>query len=284
MLAPNGSPTANRCCPPGRQASAVALGVFIVWQLVFLVVANVLDFFPHRVHRLDELTNFRVLPAGSRCPWPLVHAVASVTDRWAHLTGQYQMWWLFAPDFPAQATFPVVELRWDDPLLASAPVRLPSAACPADRSAYFHAPTSADRLLQYEANLCLGYAFWNENSLAEDPVGSRQFQFDLVRSQWKSMRAYMRWRTAQFLGQRPDLPPPDEVCLLIRIAPTPAWNATANRHAPTIDCPFARWRCAENGSAEVLPVEVFDPLIERYVPLPRSPDQRLAIEAHHRHE
>jgi hypothetical protein len=273
MRAPVVKPATLRLAQPLRQAPAVMLGVFILWQLAFLVLANLLEFFPHRVHRLDEFTSYREYPAEAVNPSPLVHALPAVTDCWSQLTGQYQMWWLFAPDFPRQATFPVVELRWDDPATGSPPVLLLSSLEPANTASYFHPPNSCDRLLHYEAYLGLGLEYWNDPTEPADVDAWRKILSDVVRSQWKSIRAYLRWRIADFRARHPELPPPDEARLLIRIYPTPTSGAARGDRLAPRDLPFARWRCNENESSSTLSVEEYDPFSGRYVSLPFPPGQ-----------
>jgi hypothetical protein len=282
MLPPALNPAALRAGV--RQRAETLLGLFVAWQIAFLVTASLFEFYPHRVHRLDELTSYRELLAGTKNPSPVVHALASVTDCWSQLTGQYQMWWLFAPDFPPQATFPVVELRWDDPALRLPPVRLQSSLEPADTASYFHLPGSADRLLHYEVNLGLGYAYWTEQDAASDPANWRRLHRDLVQSQWKSMRAYMRWRMNAHLAEHPDLPPPDDVRLLICLHPSPAAGMPANSRSLPIDRPFARWRPAETGSPDILPVEAFEASSGQYAFLPWPADQLPARKVAQSHE
>jgi hypothetical protein len=195
--------------------------------------------------------------------------LTAATDCWSQLTGQYQMWWLFAPDCPRNATFPVVELRWDDQTVERSPVVLRSSLEPASTAAYFHPPDSTDRLLHYEAYLGLLPAYWNDPTEPDDLKSWQKLLSDIVRSQWKSMRAYLRWRTADFLAHHPELPPPDEVRLLIRIYPTSAAGDTSiNRPGPR-DLPLARWRCCESESSSCLPVEGYDPLNQRFISLPK---------------
>jgi len=268
MRSPALKPAALRLDKPAGRAPAVLLGVFIVWQLVFIVTANLLEFFPHRVHQPDELTSFRELPPDAGNARPGIHLLAAITDRWVKLTGQYQMWWLFAPEFPPQATFPVVELHWDDPASGLAPVRLPSSFEPADTASYFRPAGSDDRLFHYEVHLGLGLCYWDESAAAPETEAWRKHFRDVVRSQWKSMRAYLRWRTAEFLKQHPDLPPPDQARLLVRIYPTPALGASPQDRRPPYDQPLARWRCAENGQPGLLPLEAYEPFSRRYIALP----------------
>jgi len=271
MLSPILKPAAVRLGHSVGRAPAAVLGLFIVWQLVFLVLANLLEFIPHRARRLDEFTGYRERPAELVNAKPAVHVLAAVADCWAQLTGQYQMWWLFAPNFPPQATFPVVELRWDDPAAGSAPVRLLSSLEPANTASYFRPPTSADRLLHYEMNLCLGLMYWDEPTDPAEVEMWKKLLGDIVRCQWKSIRAYLRWRTNEYLADHPDLPPPDEARLLVRIYPTPPAGAAPADRQPPYDQPFARWRCAEDGPSTFLPVEGYEPFAGRYIPLPYPP-------------
>jgi hypothetical protein len=278
MRVPVVKPTALRLFRPSGRAPAVLLGAFIVWQLIFLLLANLLEFVPHRTHRFDEFTSYRELPPGTVKPAPMVQALAAVTDCWSQLTGQYQIWWLFAPDCPRNATFPVVELRWDDPARSLAPVLLFSSLEPADRAAYFHPMDSTDRLLHYEAYLGLGPAYWNDPTESADLKSWHELLSNIVRRQWKSMRAYLRWRTADFLAHHPELPPPDEVRLLIRMYPTSAAGAPSTNPAPPRVLPLARWRCSENELSSFLPVEGYDPFNQRFIALPKPSDSQSGAE------
>jgi hypothetical protein len=282
MRAPVVHPAAFQTSRPTGRWPGALLGLFVAWQLAFILAANLFEFYPHRVHRIDELTSYRELLAGTENPNPVVHALASVTDCWGQLTGQYQMWWLFAPDFPPQATFPVVELRWRDPALK--PVRLQSVLEPADTAAYFHAPGTADRLLHYEVNLGLGYAYCTEDEAAKDPANWRRLHRDMVQSQWKSMRAYMRWRMNDYLAAHPEAPTPDEVRLLIRTYPTPLAGPPRGSRGQAVDHPFARWRPARTCPPDQLPVEGFDVVSGQFVSLPWPADQLPAFPIAHAHE
>src|SRR5438876_476240 len=93
------------------------LGLFISWQLLFLPAANYLAFLPHGQADEGELSDSRSAPRQAGAATAVQDAIevtAGITDAWSQLTGQAQAWWLFAPDVPRSATFPIVELRWDD--------------------------------------------------------------------------------------------------------------------------------------------------------------------------
>src|SRR5690242_6937968 len=97
---------AYRCHSPGKpertafgnmrskritRVRRVALGLLIVGQLAFLVVANA-----------ASLLRFQIEPAAEG-PAQVGRAVATVADLWAQLTAQEQNWRLFAPGVPMRA-------------------------------------------------------------------------------------------------------------------------------------------------------------------------------------
>jgi hypothetical protein len=109
----------------------VLAGLFILWQIVFLVVGNLLDLANSARDSLPEDRDLapvlrRVVP-----DWPSrsghVHELAGLADKattgWVQLTGQVQGWQLFT-DLRKDCVFPAVLLRWDDdPLSPPALVR-----------------------------------------------------------------------------------------------------------------------------------------------------------------
>src|SRR5262249_46604043 len=172
----------------------------------------------HRPPGRDELIDFPEPLAGTERPPGLAHALATVTDRWAELTGQYQVWWLFAPGFPPQAAFPAVELRWDD---EAEPVRLLSPSDPADPCSSARAWGSPDRFYHYEARLGLVLVHWDNDTASEDADFWRTFRQDRVRRQWKSIRAYLRHRLHEWQADHPDAPPPREAAAPVPPDPPP---------------------------------------------------------------
>src|SRR5438094_7623764 len=115
----------RRLATLARTAARLALGLFVAWQLLFLLSANALDL------------------AGQGTAGP----AGRLARTWGRLTGQPQTWQLFAPDVADLAGFPAVELRWG-------PGRsrvLRSENEPADRHALFRA--GRFRLRRYEPTL-----------------------------------------------------------------------------------------------------------------------------------
>jgi hypothetical protein len=198
----------------------------------------------------------------------LVDDIAQVTDRWAALTGQVQAWWLFAPDFPRQASFPLVELRWAKDSSVS-PVRLSSPQEPGDSGEYFRPPGSMDRYFHYEVRLGLIMLGWNEKSVADHPDEWRAAITDRVRRQWKSIRAYLRWRLAEYQREHPGVPSPQELILNIRLYPTPGPGASRGSRLEPVEVPLARWRPGVQNPG-FLPIEACDPVSRQFVVLPEK--------------
>lgn len=242
------------------------LGAFVVWQLVFIPAANLLDFFPHRELSRDEVTDFREQPAEALPATPVVDVLAGVTDRWAQATGQYQMWWLFAPTFPPQATFATTELQWAD----RPSVKLASVFDPPNPQSYARLPGSDDRLFQYEVHLGLGLVYWDRAAATTDEEAWREHFRTLVARQWKSMRAYLRWRVEEYRDEHPGEPLPSEVVLSMRIYRTSRPGESSNVAAGVIEQPVARWFPALDDSPDRLPVEAYDPFAKQFVRLPRE--------------
>jgi hypothetical protein len=258
------SATARR---PGL--AQIALGLLIVWQLLFLAAANLLPIVPHGEPETAELSDSRCLPPppdGGGTLQPLIDLVGRGVHRWTKLTGQLQAWWLFAPTVPPQATFPLVELHWDGQAgqQTRPPVRLSSVLEPLDPTSYARLPGSHDRLFHYEIRLGLIFLFWNDKVVAEHPEVCRTMLAERVRRQWQSMRAYLRWRSAQFLAEHPELPQPDEVILHIRVYRIPGPGQA--QEGPQ-EVPLARWRPAAEETPGRLPLEAWDPIARRFVEL-----------------
>jgi hypothetical protein len=257
------------------------LSAFVLWQFGFLLASNIVPFFPHGVPEEGELSDSRSAPAAEADSHPLqntIDATSYLTDRWAHLTGQIQAWWLFAPGFPRQATFPVVELRWDDPERTSQPgateatrppMRLHSALEPEDPQSYCHPPGSYDRLFHYEMRLGSLMTLWDEQ--VKDAELYRAWEEAVrirVSRQWKSIRAYLRWRMQQFQQERPEVPTPKQAILVIRIYRTRS-AGEAGRPKP-IEKALARWLPRADDTDEFLPVEMCEPRSDTFVRLPRN--------------
>ncbi len=103
--------------PSPRQ---VALGLFILFQLVFLYGSNAMEFLQWLGPKLEgepkKLVN-RVAPRFADEQghgWAWLDKAETGMRRWMQLTGQDQDWSLFAPTVSKATGFPVVVLLWDE--------------------------------------------------------------------------------------------------------------------------------------------------------------------------
>jgi hypothetical protein len=186
-------------------AGRLLLGAFVLWQAAFLGAALLAG--------AERALGARL---GVR------RAVEnSVLRRYAEATGQRQSWELFAPDVADRFAFVGVELRWDDDGLAPgsaavspvAPVFLSGKVEPADLNAFVR--LGGFRLWKYETFIAPDEVEADvrfDAPAADDPRPDARLVYPEVANQ---MHAYLRWRLAEFRRQRPDLPPPAQVRLLV---------------------------------------------------------------------
>jgi hypothetical protein len=252
-----------------RIAARGALGLFVVWQLLFLLASNLLsveDAVRTALHKSPPAQ--RLAPDffdGQGAAHAGLRAAERVTRRWEELTGQGQYWQLFAPDVADVIPFVAVELRWED---GRPPRLLLSDNEPDDPSRFFRA--GRFRLRRYESTLdCAplpGRPF--------DPHGEEwaaAVESD-VRARADAMAAYLGWRLAAFRREHPELPTPVEAVLLVRLyrvppppGPTPWHWEYLGQH------PLARWLPGDRVPAGFLPVEAYDPASNSFVRLGRWP-------------
>ena len=244
-----------------RSTARVLLGLFVVWQLLFLLASNA----------LDALRAVRWASADSSQPAAADGPLSAGLRRWAEWTGQTQQWQLFAPNLADLIPFPAVELRWrrsgtrdegerDSP---GAVAVLRSDNEPAERRRFWR--LGRFRLRRYESTLEVAPALRGGEPF--DPTGPawRDTIRERVQQEQRGMRAYLRWRVAEFARRHPDLPPPDEALLLVRLSRIPPppgpqpwdWQDLG-------EYPVARWRPGAPG------LEVYDPVRGRFA-MPEEP-------------
>jgi hypothetical protein len=115
----------------GHSPRQVVLGLFIMGQLLFLVLQNLLGLYQDAQSRLEPRIAAvvdRIVPGyatKSGHAWMTVEEIATPLRRWSQLTGQDQAWSLFAPGVAKYTGFPAVVLRWED-----VPTSAIALACP----------------------------------------------------------------------------------------------------------------------------------------------------------
>jgi hypothetical protein len=249
----------------------VVLGLFVVWQVVFLGASSIFGLVPRTQPEEGELIDSRPIPSIPAHNEPVreaINTITNVTDFWAGLTGQSQVWWLFAPNPPRNSTFVAVDLHWEQADGTRATVRLPSFFEPADPTHYFRPPGADDRLYHWDARFGLMYSSWREESFTREAEFWRDALAGRVRRQWKSLRAYLRWRANTYQHEHPDRPAPTAADLVVRIYPKPLPGQPAWSGPIPVELPLARWRPTEPQRDGSLPVEAYDPVTRTFAAVP----------------
>jgi hypothetical protein len=234
------------------------LGLFVLWQLVFLLSSNFFGLYkPLRrgLAHVPFLADHVTPPAKDEDVPPGTEPLEKGLRRYAQWTGQSQAWSLFAPNVTDLIPFPAVVLRWDDNEYGEH--RMLSDNEPRDRTRYLR--LGRFRLRKFESSLDVtpslsGGTFDPEGAGWAGEIRSR------VRAESDSMRAYLRWRLDQFRRSHPDWPPPDEVVLVMRLTRVPPppgprpwdWEDLGEYRV-------ARWRPAGDGK-----LELYDPQTGHY--------------------
>ena len=238
---------------PLRTAAGWLVGLFAVWQLVFPVLANLLEFVPLRptagdLHPPLESTQRWGRFTANDTVQAAVEAVAFRVVWYAQLTGQEHGWDMFTPGFPPSTVVPFAEVDTTDGRTVRAFSRFDPLAF---RQPWLRPPLLHDREFNYEANLFMIAWYFDPQQPAD-----RQGQPDLPAKVRANADLLTRWLTWQSRRHGD----PTEVRLMLRyLSPT----------GEVTELPFARLRPNQVPAEGKLAVEAFDPKLQRFVPLPR---------------
>jgi hypothetical protein len=254
---PAGTPRAK----PGPLAWLV--GALALWQIVFPVLANAWEFVPRRPTPADSYPEL-----SSTQRWGRFTALdgvqyasevaGDVFTFWGEVTGQEQGWNMFTPDFPPYTVVPIAELHFANGTTA----RVPSRFAPGDpEHPGMRWPLVHDREFNYEANITM--IGWN----GEKPeVGARLP--DRVRDNNELLAHWLAWKVRLYRAAHPGTPEPHEVVMIFHHIPTrPPGEGAGTPRKPSFERPFARWFPAGPRRPEFLPLEGYDPVANRFVPL-----------------
>jgi hypothetical protein len=255
------------------------LGLFVLWQMVFLPAYNGLDqteairkglsqerrqggtwwqvvtCVPGLEPLVEEWLNKSANHDDKGRIGNLLREQRRVVQWWAQTTGQEQGWGLFAPNAVDYSAFPSLELRWDDPQQRHAPhelVVLASDNQPRDRRRYLR--FGGSRLRRIDAQFEMDTAELSEQQLK-----------GLVSEESERIRAFLRWRLAHLRREHPDLPPPTQVILRVQTFGIPdppgprPWDWVENEPLP-----LARWLLQKNNEKENTELEYYDPTEKRF--------------------
>jgi hypothetical protein len=280
----------------GRCFAGLLLGLFVLWQLLFLVGANFCEVTRHYLGPSTDLREtFPALGDEDSAVRRQLAKFEQVLTRWSELTNQAQGWSLFAPNVWRNIPFAGVELRWDEePTIAGAavsmlgmiagseplpalawcampaprpPVYLLSDNEPPDVSHYFR--VGLFRLRRFESNLDVSLYVQPDKSKEDMQDSWRQSIFEKVRSEANAIRAYLEWRWRKYQAAHPDVETPKQVVLHVRVyrIPPPPGGRPWMWDGPD-DRPMARWRPHVRYPTGAPPVEVYDLVAERFDMLP----------------
>lgn len=156
----------------------VLLGVFVLVQLAFLVLANLGTFFL----QLGKMGN----PVAEKT-WGVI---GTVTEPYAWATGQEQYWKMFAPTGPPRAAFVRIRLQMDDQEI----VRVPSEFEAAPGQPLFHWPGAGERLWHVEKSLALQFVAYDRDWVLAETDGWRSRLTGFVEDHRHRFLPYMAWR------------------------------------------------------------------------------------------
>jgi hypothetical protein len=236
------------------------VGLFALWQLVFIPLANAWHFVPQRPdpNDLNPDMDTNQTRGSFTTAEPLqqsAEAVGDVLAFWAEVSGERQGWSMFTPGFPPHTLVPVVELRFPD----GSTDRIRSRFEPIDPDrAGVRPPLLFDRPFNFEVQLTVAAWYADETSLRDRPDYWSALP-ERIRPHERRVRQWLAWHVKNYRAAHPDTPDPVEVTLITRFISTPLPSERGERK-PTWERPFVRWR--SNGS-----LEGFDPVNRRWVAL-----------------
>jgi hypothetical protein len=257
-----------------RSALGFLTGLFILWQLAFLLGINACEVTRHCLVSLSEDTgDVPALLDAEKTQGRHFRQIERLFTRWAEFSNQPQSWSLFAPNVWSHIPFVAVELRWDDePPGAPAPADAPHPSVillsdnePVDVAHYLR---SGDfRLRRFESSIDVGMPIDPDKSADDMQDRWRQKTFDRVKDQAVAMRAYLEWRLGRYTAEHPAVARPKQVILLQRIYRIPDPDHPWKLDPPEVHT-LARWRPGFAYAADAMPVEVYDRLAARFDVLP----------------
>jgi hypothetical protein len=258
--------------PDGAPTTAqVALGLFIVGQVLFLFTANLLPML--HLERFEPPAEPGVPPLEAEHTSVRAHLHDAAHDleklcwRWQHLTGQAQGWALFSA-VCKQSTFLALDVHCADVTL---PLRVPSPSEPPNGPHRFK-PPGTSRVSDYEFYVFMQFWDWDETAVRREPERWRSRLDEHLREQWPRLQAYLRWGLRSFREAHPDCTI-THVDLIARRFALPDVEGERKWGEP-VETPILRWRPDAETPADRLPFEMFDPATRQFVSVPAQPGGR----------
>lgn len=252
-----------------QRLGGVLLGVFIVWQLIYLSAAGAIETLEVVSERLPEETATEIKRVVSESrhgrPATAVPGLGSliyVVDKWGQVTEQPQRWCLFAPDVAKQATFLSLELCWHD---EEQSIWLDSDNEPADPTSFFRIGRNRSR--SFEQRLSMEFELHVGETVERARERWRARIAWKLADEYELLAAFATVRLDEFQRANPDIPRPDFVIFHVRgyqIAPP---NSESVPTSEPYQLPLARWVPDAEYPADVLPIEAYDPVADEFAAL-----------------
>lgn len=253
---------------------SVALGVFVVLQLVFLVVHNFFNYLQEVREEMSSNARTAIRHVAPDWPekkdhlWNVMEGSTQVTNRWSQATLQFQQWSLFAPTIGTDCYFPALLLSDVEP--PEAPVEPEAAPAryrvhgkiilsdnePADMQRYVRFGNF--RLRKFE-NALFPYLVPRPQEPPRDTLERFRDKIkEYTKENMEMLGGYLRFRFQQTRE-----PTPRQVILLMRHYSLTGPEGTTFVEGP-FTLPFARW-LPEAGSA----LDYFDPMTHCFESYPK---------------
>jgi hypothetical protein len=226
---------------------AAALGLFVLWQLVYLPASNLLQFLPRarvpdrgeyvvETQRDGRFTPVRPAQAG-------YDAFGHLADRWSEFSGQTQIWNMFCQGLPAQSVSPLVTLERADGTWEEVGTSFPPSP--------YRLPFPGVRVHHVEANTLAGLWHFTTDRQTADPEAYREGLRVWAGARPGTVAGYMR----HIAKSRPGMSPVIRAGLAMRARSKPTDGSW-----PTFtDFPFVRLTLADDS------LDVWDPRAGAYV-------------------
>jgi hypothetical protein len=298
------TPAPNPTPPAGHSPRQVVLGLFILFQLVFVVFYNLIGLFQDAQTRLDSRITAvidRVMPGyggKSGHAWKISDEISTGMRRWGQLTGQDQSWSLFAPNVAEVTGFPAVVLNWEDvptsgpalarplaQLAASSPLEVAALDLAARAPAFGGPPPPEElflsdneppnphhffrigkfRIRRYEGALIPYLSRRKGETEAEANERWAGAIRDHVAEYPDQLQAYVQWRLSVWQKQHPDSPPPRQVILVERTYKIlPPDDDTGAIWDGPRTLPLLRWQPQAVWQTGFRAIERYNPVTQRF--------------------
>lgn len=218
-----------------------AIGLFVAWQVCFLVGGTAFDYVPSN---------------------NVTRALRRPFRRWSELTCQRQGWGFFTGLAVYRACFAMVEFRWDGRVETQR-----SAFEPADQFSYFQPVLKAHRRFDFESKLTKPQGIIGDTVFAGAPSESwKKYMSEVMDIHGESMYAFLRWSWRNYVRDHSNVPAPQQVVLIIRVYTPPPPDQPRAPSLP-MDRIIACWRPGAEPPPGYWPIEIYFPSSGQFEPL-----------------